>query len=50
MVQKNAHEPETMKQWLDEVESLMDSRLDELSKTLKLYNVNEALKDKTVLT
>ena len=36
-----------MKQWFDKVESLIDSRLDELSKTFKPCNVNEVLKDKT---
>ena len=39
-----------MKQWFDKVESLIDSRLDELSKTFKPCNVNEVLKDKTALS
>ena len=39
-----------MKQWFDQVESLIDSRLDELSKTFKPCNVNEVLKDKTALS
>ena len=47
MVLKNALQPETMKQWFNKVESLIDSRLDELSKTFKPCNVNEVLKDKT---
>ena len=50
MVFKNALQPETMKQWLDKVESLIDSRLDELSKTFKSCDVNEVLKDKTALS
>ena len=32
------------------IESLIDSRLDELSKTFKPWNVNEVLKDKTALS
>ena len=47
---KNALQPETMKQWFDKVESLIDSRLDELSKTFKPCNVNEVLKEKTALS
>ena len=51
MVLKNALQSETMKQWFDKVESLIDSRLDELSKTfIKPCNVNEVLKDKTALS
>ena len=50
MVFKHALQPETMKQWLDKVESLIDSRLDELSKTFQSCNVNEVLKVKTALS
>ena len=35
MVLKNDFQPEIMKQWFDKVESLIDIRLDELSKTFK---------------